>query len=342
MFVLRWFSMFLIGLIFFCSNSLGQDIAFPLFLDAKIDKGKTSVWTPMPAVAINELKEECFNQRFSFYNNTDLERWVDNESITKAIFPKKTFDQHVSVRPVGARDFEVWQSRHETMLIDEVKVLANLSFRSSFKLPFASTRMHFVDPSGCVENVSAFGLNYEPNEEIRRQAEILYYENSDSFSVALKTTNNEFFIVMTSFESFPESLLDGYLKSEDKASKSKKEQFRYRDQLRVPELKINRTHRYPELENQRIRLGKSEDSYLLSEAKLVLDMKLTRFGVDMESSYILRAKIGVDDTKFCVFDSPFLIYLKKKDSAKPFFAAWVSEVTKQRLGELNSSKRSDP
>jgi len=92
--------------------------------------------------------------------------------------------------------------------------------------------------------------------------------------------------------------------------------FQRGDDLRVPEMFWRIDHRFAEL------IGKTvaNVSMPIVEAMQTIEFRLDRSGAVLESE--ARVAIAATPRDF-LFNRPFLIYMKKRDAQRPFFAMWV-------------------
>jgi len=185
--------------------------------------------------------------------------------------------------------------------------------------------------------VQAFGL-FSYDVEVGKEIEILYYENDSRFIVKLQPKDAEQEIILAkgiamdktfaaTLEEIAQLKKDRYQEKTD-SEKIWKYNFNYGDTLAVPVLNFNIEANYKNLE------GKSflaeGGLYQVKKAYQRTALILDELGAEVES----MAELAVDSAapmtrpelpkpKKFIFDGPFLVLLKRKDSKNPYFAAKI-------------------
>lgn len=175
-------------------------------------------------------------------------------------------------------------------------------------------------------NVKAFGIDKfeDKHRKIAEQITIPYYKNSDEFIVKLtpKSSNDEIFLAMIPQK---ETLADTLKYAQGKINLFNNTSLEEGDTLQIPKFDFKIDHDYNELEGKPL-LNKNFKDYIISKAIQNTSFKLNEKGAILKS----EAKIGVDgcaraqkEPKKLIFDKPFLIYLKEKQSRNPYLVIWV-------------------
>lgn len=90
------------------------------------------------------------------------------------------------------------------------------------------------------------------------------------------------------------------------------------DVLMVPEMFWEIDHRFDELIGKVV--ANANPAMPIIEARQAIKFKLDRCGAMLES----EAMIAVAAIpRYFIFNRPFLVYIKKRDSEQPFFVMWV-------------------
>ncbi|OHB63406.1 MAG: hypothetical protein A2Y76_13955 [Planctomycetes bacterium RBG_13_60_9] len=202
-----------------------------------------------------------------------------------------------------------------------------------FKYPFQQVRSKFMfgDPSGKQSNVEAFGVWSMSSrfDKIRKQVEVLYcsQENDrdqrvDECVIDLCRDSKPYQVVAAMVKpkgSLAETLGYIYLRMDDfKKSVTYEEERRLHsvDDLKIPEMFWRIDHRFREL------IGKTVKNVgmPITEAMQTIEFRLDRSGAVLES----EAKFAVKALpREFVFDRPFLVYMQRRGTERPFFVMWV-------------------
>lgn len=98
----------------------------------------------------------------------------------------------------------------------------------------------------------------------------------------------------------------------------------YSDQVKIPYIDLNIIQRFDDLEKKQF-INKDFKTYFLTEAIQMIDFNLNEWGITLESYGYLWESEGLSfPEKNIVFNKPFLIILKQKDSNEPYFLMWVA------------------
>ncbi|MBN2580218.1 MAG: hypothetical protein JXB10_14610 [Pirellulales bacterium] len=205
-----------------------------------------------------------------------------------------------------------------------------------FTLPFSETPLDlsFQDSDGKETKVTSFGIPVgNKDHSLIQQVQLLHLiHNSESrwemgeFVVDLDRNSKPNQLVLACVP--PKvTLLDTleYVekKTQEFAEKSKElngtvEPFA----LWVPNMNWEIQHRFAELEgeNKTFMIPGFEGYYFLL-AKQTVHFQLDRCGAAMESTF--QGVAAESCPAYCVFDRPFLLYMKKRGRDRPFFVMWV-------------------
>lgn len=93
--------------------------------------------------------------------------------------------------------------------------------------------------------------------------------------------------------------------------------------LRIPKIDLEVLHRYSELVNKQL-LNQGCQDYFIAEALQAIKFRLDEKGADLSSEAAIEMTLGyvVQPRRF-VFDRPFLLCLKERESQVPYLAVWV-------------------
>ena len=178
------------------------------------------------------------------------------------------------------------------------------------------------------EYIKYFGINNASPEKMNKNVEILFYNklNNDSLlsndmAIKLKTKEGDEIILYRTDDkkSFDEYYED--IKAKTKNYKGRTE-FSEDDELRVPYVKVNGMINYNQLYDKKIK--NSKGLYIYDVIQNV-NFNLNEKGCNLSSKATMVTEyMGIgQDTKYCYFQDTFIIFMKEKNSDKPYFALKV-------------------
>jgi hypothetical protein len=211
-------------------------------------------------------------------------------------------------------------------------LIANVPFRYPFRQ--IDEGLTFTDYRDIETRVSGFGLwqAFLPQyRRIREQIEVLHYREFEAtehlwrfteFAVDLCKHTEPYQVVLAMVvpkDTLADTLtyvgqqVDAFRRQCDY---EREREFRESDILYVPETCWRIDHRFTELISRTV----ANVDMPIIEARQTIEFRLDRSGAMLESEAL--GGIGALPRDF-VFDRPFLIYMKKREAAQPFFVMWV-------------------
>lgn len=178
------------------------------------------------------------------------------------------------------------------------------------------------------EAIKYFGINNASPEEMNKNVEILFYNKlnngsllSNDMAIKLKTKEGDEIILYRTDDkkSFDEYYED--IKAKTKNYKGRTE-FSEDDELKVPYVKVNGMINYNQLYDKKIK--NSKGLYIYDVIQNV-NFYLNERGCNLSSKATMVTEyMGIgQDTKYCYFQDTFIIFMKEKNSDKPYFALKV-------------------
>jgi hypothetical protein len=171
--------------------------------------------------------------------------------------------------------------------------------------------------------VNSFGISlyYPPdNYDIGKQVKIYDFKSNDDFIITIKLQDPDKELILAKLQ--PNTTLDLTYKTVlERISQGKIDTLGYNDVLQIPILDFHLNHTFKELINNPFK-NKCCKGMILNEARQFMAFRMDEAGILFESESELQV--------FCVsehrliFDKPFLIVLKNKNSINPFFAGWIN------------------
>lgn len=258
-------------------------------LEEKIGLNKIELEGEMPQIA-NDLNESTFSKEMLNPNDykINVERTVTNGYKINATLNK------------------------------ELNFLESFDNFSDYKWTFGNSE----------EYIKYFGINNASPEEMNKNVEILFYNKlnngsllSNDMAIKLKTKEGDEIILYRTDDkkSFDEYYED--IKAKTKNYKGRTE-FSEDDELRVPYVKVNGMINYNQLYDKKIK--NSKGLYIYDVIQNV-NFYLNERGCNLSSKATMVTEyMGIgQDTKYCYFQDTFIIFMKEKNSDKPYFALKV-------------------
>jgi len=217
---------------------------------------------------------------------------------------------------------------------DAFVAYAYLEANVPFKLPYFqnSRALSFKDSAGKTTPIKSFGIREEDwgaYGQLRVQAHILFRtededRNTKEFAADLCRTSSPSQVIVACMDP-PATLADAVAKVERESVEfAKKDEYYKRlnidDVLLVPDLHWQVSHRYKEIEGMRPASGPLKGRPLLVAQQDIL-VRLSRSGAELKSE---AKEIFKPIPSDYVADRPFLIVMKKRGAASPYFAMWVA------------------
>jgi hypothetical protein len=331
------------------SNSLKQTFIIPT-LDSPYPKNKNVIWCSSFQLAWNRMKDDVIGapvevvgaEELAARLNTARQSEADMETdsfyatagrVKDGIISKIQKEMTEKFPSHSVPDFSDIAGITEGIL-----AYSYLTANVSFKYPFRRVwkRFTFTDSEGIETEVGAFGAwgCNSMYDKLRQQVEILYYhDNRDAtdndppkkeFAVDLCRHSEPYQVVVAVVEP-KDSLVQtlDYIRGQINDSRQKVNYERTNsldktDVLEVPEMFWEIEHDFDELVRKFV--ANANPSMPIIRAKQEIKFKLDRCGAMLESeATIMVASIP----RYFRFNRPFLVYIKNRDSEKPFFVMWV-------------------
>ena len=217
------------------------------------------------------------------------------------------------------------------ILPDSFVAYAYLEAAVRFSTPYFQNRepLEFTCGNGEKANVSSFGIRPEDDYAyfgLRKQPVVLFQSRDEQYELTEC-------IIDLDRASLPNQILLAWVKRKDTLAEtlasveakiaagtgSRREGLGPNDILLVPDLSWRVTHRFSELERRRFR-NAALKGQRMDVAQQDIVFRLDRSGAELRS----ESKAYCKPMPTCyVFDRPFLICMKKRGAARPYFVMWV-------------------
>jgi hypothetical protein len=323
------------------SDQLRDTVVLPT-LDLPIPEGKSAIWCVSFQLAWNRLRDDLAKEPVRVENAQPLADRLNaavhseddldpNDVYAAAGFGKDGIAQRI--RDEMQRKFPNQPPPELDVDPSGAVAYAFLTLRLRFDPAFAENDrpLTFTDSKGKKTSVQSFGVlrNGQPREALR-QIEVLYRDEEglrgggdSEFVLDLARNLEPYQIVVARIErkaTLAEMLKDVQEKvNRFKESKPGPSPI---EMLLVPNMAWKVEHSFADLtgSDKRLLNPNLADRYL-AKARQNISFRLDHRGVELTS----EAEIDVKKSKpmRLVFDQPFLLYLKKRNSPRPFFAIWI-------------------
>lgn len=185
---------------------------------------------------------------------------------------------------------------------------------------------------GQYDDVEYFGA-LAKDKNIKSQVRALYYDSQDSFAILIATQNDELIICKGNENNTFNSIYDDIMKraEEYRGSRSLDNEL---DEIKIPNLKIDEKKEFKELENKPFYFSNGEE-YEITQTLQTIKFQLDKSGVKLKSEAGMLAAVTSlpivsekPEPRYFYVDDTFTIFLKEIDKEKPYFAAYVDDITK--------------
>lgn len=313
------------------------------------DKKSEPVWSELPAVtSLDNLKQTDF---VATLENPILE----NKNIIYApafLYAwdkiKEELKSPIIVSSTNSIDFNLVNKSisHQSSLTDneysaiaeivDGAIIAKAFFNKT--LPFETKLQVLDEPINFdTTKVSAFGMYYYDEEAIKF-IQILYYKDDNNFILKLTPKDKQHEIILVKGVDKYQTLKGAIKLINDLISEGKKEQsinksfWKYQivqeDMFAIPAIKFNIATHYKNLEGQTFSTGDNK-KHSVQEAFQRTGFIFNENGAVVESEAVTTtdsasAEPIITHPKKMVFDSPFLIMIKRVDKTNPYFVMKVA------------------
>lgn len=316
-----------------------------LFFSCKSENNKDKAWSELPQVTnLASLKQTEFM--------TTLENPIasDKNNIYAPAFLfvweqiKHELKSPIVVSESNSNDFKLLNNSNSylhslndgeystSVIVEGNEISAKAYFNKS--LPFETKLQLLDDPivfNGKTK-VTAFGMKYF-DEQADNFTKILHYKNDDNFILQLTPKDKQHEIILVKglqpFQTLAEALKQTNLlitkgkKENMDAKQSWKYKIEEEDIFSIPSIKFNIDTNYKNIELQQF-FTQNKEKHLVIEAYQRIGFVLNENGAVVESeARSVVDSIGEESTikhpKSMIFNKPFLVIVKRKNQANPYF-----------------------
>jgi len=327
------------------SSRLKQTVIVPT-LDTPMPKGKNVIWCSSFQIAWNHLKSDIIKAPIQLHGAQDVAGRLNVAKESEADLPKDSYyatagfvndgivqkiQQEMAKRfpAVPPPTFQTAQ------MSGAIVSYAYLQANAKFNLPFFAIpkKVQFTDSAGKRIDITAFGIKKEDEYryyQLRAQVQVLYndqrrFGRQQGECVIDLCRDLPTMVVLASVKpkgnlsetmQYVETVVAKQFKEEGTAGNYG--ELGPDSALTVPNIYWSIDHHYRDLEGKTLQTNTRSNS--LIDAFQTIHFRLDRNGAELKS----EAKLEVNSiSPDYIFDHPFLLYMKQRNAARPFFVMWV-------------------
>jgi hypothetical protein len=308
-------------------------------LDTPMLKGENVIWCGTLQLAWKHLEKDVLHTPPQLQDAEALASRLSQGQLKEDDLPPDSFLATAGFAKNGVSEkvrSEMKRRFHKDAQIDslepnDILAYAYIQAAVAFTIPFFDNRkaFRFRDSSGKETEVGSFGIEQKDEyayERLRQQIEVLYLLRNmktyavEEFALDLCRDSSPCQIILACVP--PKATLFETLKVVDKKIRDfPRRHFGVTDVLLVPNMNWEIRHHFAELEGADKRfLNTGFSAYHVGKAMQTIRFKLDRSGAELASESKLYC---LPIATHFIFDRPFLIYMKKRGSDRPFFVMWV-------------------
>ncbi len=180
---------------------------------------------------------------------------------------------------------------------------------------------------GMDQTAEYFGINHKSKPVMRNDVTVLFYNSQYDFAIKLATKDNEevFLYRNSSNKSFDQLYAD-MLKKEN--SYVGNIALQINDELKIPNIKFAEEKSFEEFVGKRI-MG---TNLMIDQAMETVRFKMDNKGGSLKSeaaaTIMTMSLLPEDKPRYFNFDNTFVMFIKEKRKAKPYFALRVNDISK--------------
>ena len=174
-----------------------------------------------------------------------------------------------------------------------------------------------------------FGIGENSDRVLAEGVEVLFYSGYDDFAVRLLTSNDDEVYLYKNSTNKPFNFIYSDMLKKQKSYQGERK-FNKVDELKVPSICLFEEKSYDELVNKRV-MG---TNLVINQAVQSIKFNMDNKGVKLKSEAGITAVVtSIQPEEEYVprlfhFNDTFVLFIKEKDSSKPYFALRVNDITK--------------
>ena len=166
-----------------------------------------------------------------------------------------------------------------------------------------------------------FGITKHSKKKLKENVKVLFYTDENEYAVKLLTNENEEVILFRTDKD--DTLENHYAYVLNKADEDK---MGHKDELKVPDLIVDKLISYNELCNKKIK----GTNIVITQALQTIKFKMDNKGGSLKSEAAIAVMKAAftpdpDKPKYFYFDKPFVLFLLEKGKEVPYYAMTVKD-----------------
>lgn len=207
------------------------------------------------------------------------------------------------------------------------KYLVYAMLKKDFKFLTAFDKLRPGRFGNKLGKVEYFGIDKNSDSSLRYMVNVLFYNSSDDFAVAIRTDGEDILYIYRTSDDKPFDRLYSDMNVK-KAGYIDSSQFRSIDTLKIPNVSLYQQANYTELCNKPIKNTK----FTISDAIQTVDFKMDNEGVKLKSEAAIavamsaRPQTEKPKPRKLYVDDTFVIFLQESGKKLPYFALRVDDL----------------
>lgn len=321
-------------------NNFNTNANMDVVLSLEDPIGDNSLWCGTFNLVWNDLKNDLAGQDIIFNTQSDI---LDN--LNRGTFTTDYLSDDSYYKKYGKPTLElkeeiikdIKEKFNETSDIldsfdfenhDEKDYFLYSMLKKDFLYPFVFDKLkdgNFKD----IDKVKYFGIDSNTKGAVRRQVEVMYYNDEHDFALKIDTKgNDEIIVTMGNNERSFKEIYDEILRVSNLYEDDKN--FGIKDTLKIPYMSFKTKKELKELENKEFSFADGT-TYYISKALQTIEFEIDEKGGKIKSEAGISANVTsakTDELEPRIFnvDDTFVLFLKEKDKNLPYFAMKVSDI----------------
>ncbi len=270
-----------------------------------------------------EFKEEMISDEL-YYKTYGLKTIELKEKIEKGI--KDKFNEKSSIL-----DTINWADEDIKDTNDIEKYIFYSMLKREFKFENKFTTLETAPFGDKYKDIKYFGINSDTEDAVRNQVKVLYYNSDNDFAVEISTKQGDKLILSRGCEK--NNFSDIYKEINQKAGAFEGDkEFLEKDNLKIPNIKINEKKEYEELENKPF-IAKDGRTAEIADAIQTIEFELDSEGGKVKSEALMQVTFtsAIDTDKKAprnfYFEDEFVIFIKEENKELPYLACKISDIS---------------
>ncbi len=319
-------------------------------LNESLEKDSNAVYCPIFYFIWDILKEKIVKEnKIEFQEPSDFIKFLNNSSYSADNFLKEYFWADIILGYEGFDINNYIKEKNKEKFQEDIKELEQkfkeydaVGYSAFFKNIFFYFKFYeiekgidFFSETGYVKNVPAFGLiEYKTDYDwdISNQINILDFINDDDFIIKINLPDKDVDLILAKIpkkDNFDLMWKDCL----GRINNNKLDSFHKGYSIIIPKVEFYRDEDFPGIKGKGL-LNKEKQGWFFSAFITQIGFQMNNLGIkDMagQGNFVLTRNIYLQekeakDIKRFIFDKPFLIALRKKGQAEPFFLLWINNI----------------